>query len=62
MLRALGSTPAPAAPPDPEFSESLRHLSIQLAEDNVMNKQLATRLLEKRGHCITSVSNGREVL
>jgi CheY-like chemotaxis protein len=27
-----------------------------------MNKRLATRLLEKRGHTITSVSNGREAL
>jgi signal transduction histidine kinase/CheY-like chemotaxis protein len=62
MLRALGS--ACAEPPEHKDKaiESLRRLSILLAEDNVMNQRLATRLLEKRGHRITSVANGREVL
>jgi CheY-like chemotaxis protein len=46
----------------PGISESLRRLSILLAEDNAMNKKLATKLLEKRGHIIHSVSNGREVM
>ena len=62
MLRALGSSPAEAPPPEEKTIESLRRLSILLAEDNAMNKRLATRLLEKRGHTITSVSNGREAL
>jgi CheY-like chemotaxis protein len=62
MLRALGTAPAEPPAHDEKVTESLRHLSILLAEDNAMNKRLATRLLEKRGHKITSVSNGREAL
>jgi signal transduction histidine kinase/CheY-like chemotaxis protein len=62
MLRALGSAPAEPPRVQPGITESLRRLSILLAEDNAMNKRLATKLLEKRGHTITSVSNGREAL
>jgi len=35
---------------------------VLLAEDNPINQTLATRLLEKRGHHVTAVENGREVL
>jgi two-component system sensor histidine kinase/response regulator len=45
-----------------DIAASLRHLSILLAEDNPMNQKLATRLLEKRGHSITTVANGREAV
>jgi signal transduction histidine kinase/CheY-like chemotaxis protein len=62
MLLALGSAPAEAPRIEPGITESLRRLSILLAEDNAMNKKLATKLLEKRGHIIHSVSNGREAL
>jgi signal transduction histidine kinase/DNA-binding response OmpR family regulator len=37
-------------------------LSILVAEDNPMNRRLALRLLEKVGHKVTTVSNGREAL
>jgi len=37
-------------------------LKILLAEDNQVNQRLATRLLEKRGHEVTVVGNGREAL
>jgi signal transduction histidine kinase/CheY-like chemotaxis protein len=62
MLLALGSAFAEPPRSEPGIRESLRRLSILLAEDNAMNKKLATRLLEKRGHIIHSVSNGREAL
>lgn len=38
------------------------HLNILLAEDNIINQKLATRLLEKNGHQVTVARNGREVL
>jgi PAS domain S-box-containing protein len=37
-------------------------LRILLAEDNLVNQRLATRLLEKRGHQVTVAGNGLEAL
>jgi signal transduction histidine kinase/CheY-like chemotaxis protein len=37
-------------------------LNILVAEDNVVNRRLATLLLEKRGHRVTVACNGREAL
>jgi CheY-like chemotaxis protein len=37
-------------------------LCVLLAEDNPVNKRLASRLLEKRGHQVSLASNGREAL
>jgi len=42
--------------------ESRRHLRVLLAEDNLVNQQLAVRLLEKRGHAVEVAGNGREAL
>jgi signal transduction histidine kinase/CheY-like chemotaxis protein len=42
-----------------EPSASLR---ILLAEDNAVNRLLAARLLEKRGHTVVTAENGREAL
>jgi len=62
VLRALGSATAERSHPPAGISASLRRLSILLAEDNPINQKLATRLLEKRGHKITTVANGLEAL
>jgi PAS domain S-box-containing protein len=63
MLTALGQRAhedlhllAHVPQPLPASSRSLRVL---LAEDNVVNQKLATRLLEKRGHAVTIAENGR---
>jgi two-component system, sensor histidine kinase and response regulator len=42
--------------------ENRRRLRILLAEDNIVNQTLASRLLEMRGHDVTVVSNGRQAL
>jgi CheY-like chemotaxis protein len=63
ILQAVGHEfrkPAPRAPRVlPEPSARLRVL---LAEDNVVNQMLAMRLLEKAGHEVFLVPNGREAL
>ncbi len=42
--------------------EADEHLHILLAEDSLMNRKLAASLLEKKGHLVTQVSNGREAV
>jgi two-component system, sensor histidine kinase and response regulator len=42
--------------------ESKRRLNVLLAEDNPINQKLATRLLQKMGHRVTVVENGRQAL
>jgi PAS domain S-box-containing protein len=67
ILLAVGSkvqAVAPASRPsiDQPLREGLRRLRILLAEDNHVNQMLAVRLLEKRGHRVQVVGDGREAL
>jgi CheY-like chemotaxis protein len=39
-----------------------RSLRVLVAEDNLVNQQLVTRLLDKRGHSVLVVGNGREAV
>jgi CheY-like chemotaxis protein len=50
MITAWENGPAPRA------------LQILIAEDNAVNRKLAVRLLERRGHSLTLASTGREAL
>jgi two-component system, sensor histidine kinase and response regulator len=45
-----------------DSSDPAKSLHILLAEDNAINQKLAIRLLEKRGHRVTVVANGRDAL
>lgn len=45
-----------------ELPPPVRNLHVLLAEDNVVNQRLASRLLEKRGHHVALASTGGEAL
>jgi signal transduction histidine kinase/DNA-binding response OmpR family regulator len=44
------------------IQEARKRLRILLAEDNFVNQKLAVKILEKRGHLVSFVSNGREAI
>ena len=65
MLLALGApSGAPSQPLVTRHSlrEEGRKLRILLAEDNPVNQALVMRLLEKRGHTVEVVGNGKKAL
>jgi PAS domain S-box-containing protein len=67
ILCALGTRPLQAALPPAlvtrhTLRENSHHLRILLVEDNAVNRLLALRLLEKRGHTVTVAGNGIEAL
>jgi PAS domain S-box-containing protein len=49
-------------PVDPRAVRKVRPLRVLLAEDNAVNRLLAVKLLEKDGHTVVTVSDGREAL
>jgi PAS domain S-box-containing protein len=58
----LVSEGARIASPGSVYEEPAIALRILLVEDNAVNRQVATRLLEKRGHRVLTAPNGREAL
>ena len=65
IVNTLGSASSPDGPLPRSIepvAESQRPLKVLLAEDNHVNQRLAIRLLDKRGHSVRVVDNGRSAL
>jgi two-component system sensor histidine kinase/response regulator len=65
LLDALSSIVGVAtrrSTPGPLSDTPARQLHILIAEDNVVNRKLVTTLMQKRGHRVEAVENGREAL
>jgi len=61
VLGTLHDLPTPE--PAPEIAPStVQPLRLVLAEDNLVNQRLATRLLEKLGHSVQVIENGQQAI
>jgi CheY-like chemotaxis protein len=58
LFRAAASRPRAARAMEPG-DRPLKRLRILVAEDNLVNRRLVTKLLQKRGHDVEAVENGR---
>ena len=66
ICHTLGTVEGPVQGQRVITKHSLRedspHWRVLLAEDNAVNRMLAVRLLEKRGHTVVTASHGREAV
>ena len=62
ILKENGALTGQASRPDEGAAPAKKPLRILLAEDNVVNKKLAVRLLQKHGYEVVVAGNGREAL
>lgn len=60
--KVTAQTSAEAVPSPPVEAASVRKLRVLLAEDTIANQKLVRAILEKRGHVVGVVHNGREAL
>jgi CheY-like chemotaxis protein len=61
LASALGK-PADSRPEPPAASAAVAGLRVLVAEDNVVNQQVVSLMLDRLGHRVQVVSNGEEVL
>ena len=63
MFGVSTATPRPRpAASNAVGARPLRALRVLVAEDNPVNRKLVTTLLQKRGHRVTAVENGRDAV
>jgi signal transduction histidine kinase/CheY-like chemotaxis protein len=61
VLSGPSVAPSMASPLQPP-AKAARQLKVLLAEDNMVNQRFAVRLLEKAGHEVTAVENGKQAV
>ncbi len=62
MVNAIGGVPEPLPGPEGPSIPSFASSSILLAEDNLLNQEVAQRMLEKTGAEVTLANNGAEAV
>lgn len=62
ILEALGQTGSVTPSDETDEAPTTRPLHILLAEDNLVNQQVATGLLQEQGHSVEIANNGVEAL
>jgi len=63
LVALLGRLSMPSAPPAcGEKTPARRRLRVLLAEDNATNRELASRILQKRGHDVLLATTGKEAI
>jgi CheY-like chemotaxis protein len=65
VLHGTEEVPAPRRRPErqrPERRQAARSLNILVAEDNLVNQMVVSRMIEKRGHRVAVVGDGRQAI